>query len=391
LINYPVLSFFTGAGFLDIGFEQQGFQCDWHNEYYEPFREAFEMGMSSLGFEGRSAKIQNPLSLVEIGPSQILNEAFGSQVPEIFGIIGGPPCPDFSVGGKNIGDAGINGKLSEVYVNRILEIRPTFFVFENVPGLLRTNKHRKFLITLLDKLSTSYIIDLKILNALDHGVPQDRERVFIVGFHKNWFRCNYPLSRYKKALADSKFYRQFETKKVNAVLEDCCHWFPWPLNRKYYDAKIRFSWPTETVRFGRVPVVPTNCPPELMVGTYLCDESRYELPNSREFFNPKSPKFHTTREGDVSKKSFKRLHRYRYSPAAAYGNNEVHLHPSLARRLTVREALMLQSVPNSYNLPKQMTLTSKFKMIGNGVPIKLAAALAQALRNVLEGSLYEQI
>ena len=69
-------------------------------------------------------------------------------------------------------------------LNLILELQPTFFLFENVPGLLRTQKHRQFLYELINKLSKDYFIDLNMLNALDYRVPQDRERLFLLGFLK---------------------------------------------------------------------------------------------------------------------------------------------------------------------------------------------------------------
>ena len=84
-------------------------------------------------------------------------------------------------------------------------------------------------------------------------------------------------------------------------------------------------------------------------------------------------------EGDVSKKSYKRLHRWRYSPTVAYGNNEVHLHPTKARRLSAAEALALQSLPKEFVLPPEMTLSNKFKTVGNGVPFLLAKGIADTL------------
>ena len=90
-------------------------------------------------------------------------------------------------------------------------------------------------------------------------------------------------------------------------------------------------------------------------------------------------KFLVIAEGDSSKKSYKRLHRYRYSPTVAYGNNEVHLHPWLPRRLTVAEALSLQSLPKEYVLPSDMTLSAMFKTIGNGVPYLLGKGVASAI------------
>ncbi|NBX69938.1 MAG: DNA cytosine methyltransferase, partial [Proteobacteria bacterium] len=166
--SIPVLSFFSGLGLLDLGFHSAGMTPIWHNEVSKDFKTIFEFGMESFGINGPSAKIQNTNSIVNIGPNEILRQAFGkSGTPSVFGIIGGPPCPDFSVGGKNKGSEGERGKLSQTYVRRILELQPTFFVFENVPGLIRTQKHREFLAGLLSQLLTNYKVDAQILNSLE--------------------------------------------------------------------------------------------------------------------------------------------------------------------------------------------------------------------------------
>ena len=89
-------------------------------------------------------------------------------------------------------------------------------------------------------------------------------------------------------------------------------------------------------------------------------------------------------EGDDSKKSYKRLHRWRYSPTVAYGNNEVHLHPYKVRRLSASEALSLQTLPKEFQLPAEMTLTDKFKTIGNGVPFILANCMAKSIADYLK-------
>src|SRR5690606_9855452 len=60
------------------------------------------------------------------------------------GFVGGPPCPDFSIGGKNAGSEGDHGRLTSIYFNLVSEIKPDFFVFENVEGLWRTKVHRQF-------------------------------------------------------------------------------------------------------------------------------------------------------------------------------------------------------------------------------------------------------
>jgi DNA (cytosine-5)-methyltransferase 1 len=121
------------------------------------------------------------------------------------------------------------------------------------------------------------------------------------------------------------------------------------------------------------PLYPTDVPLELTVFPLLYGKNAPgKLPNGKEHFNGYSPKFQERDEGDVTGKSFKRLHRYRFSPTVWYGNQEVHLHPSEPRRLSVREALRIQTVPDEYVLPPEESLSSKFKLIGNGVPCLMA-------------------
>jgi DNA (cytosine-5)-methyltransferase 1 len=108
--------------------------------------------------------------------------------------------------------------------------------------------------------------------------------------------------------------------------------------------------------------------------------------NAKEYFNLyiTEKALNAIDEGETNRPSFKRLHRFKYSPTACYGNNEVHLHPYLHRRLSVRETLRIQGVPDTYILPTGLPLSKKFKMIGNGVPVFLAKALAVALKNFIE-------
>lgn len=72
-----------------------------------------------------------------------------------------------------------------------------------------------------------------------------------------------------------------------------------------------------------------------------------------------------------------------YSPTAAYGNNEVHLHPYKPRRLSVAETLAIQSLPKDFILPHNIPLTQKFKMIGNGVPFLLAKGIAHEVKEFI--------
>ena len=109
-------------------------------------------------------------------------------------------------------------------------------------------------------------------------------------------------------------------------------------------------------------------------------------PNANEFFNlyVSDKILRAIEEGETNRPSFKRLHRFKYSPTACYGNNEVHLHPYKHRRLSVRETLRIQGVPDEYVLPTTLPLSKKFKMIGNGVPVPLAKAIADELKRFIK-------
>lgn len=360
-INPPVLSFFTGGGFLDAGFEKAGFKIVWTNEFNPTFVRMYELGYSSWrkseSPESPDAKISNTQSINDLKPRSILYSTFGRKKPKIFGIIGGPPCPDFSNGGKNNGHKGVNGKLTKVFIDTIIAIRPTFFVIENVPGLFRTLKHREFLDKMTKQLrDKGYLVDRVLLNALEFGVPQDRERLFIFGINRKYY-----------------------TSKYSNIISDDDGWFPWP-EKKYPDVKHKYKWPTQNT-FLSTPEKPEGIPTELMVNQCLVGAEA--IANGSDCYRPKSLKFQIRDEGDTSRMSFKRLHRNRFSPTMCFGNNEVHLHPWLPRRLSVRETMRIQSIPDSYELPSDASLEAKFKIVGNGVPFLLGKHVAEAVLKFL--------
>jgi DNA (cytosine-5)-methyltransferase 1 len=363
---FPIISFFTGGGFFDLGFMQAGFPICWTNENCSAFIEGYEHGMStwqSSLSKKRSvtARISNTQSICELSARKVLKEAFHGPCPSTFGVIGGPPCPDFSNGGTHAGGNGSNGMLTRVFVDLICSLRPSFFVIENVPGLYRFHMHRAFLKRYIAQLQRcGYAIDYKILNALELGVPQNRERLFVVGVKA-------PLVQ----------------RAAGRTMAATDHgWFPWPFVEAYTGVKL-LPWPT-TSPFGKEPPAPAGIPLELSVYPALLGNGDPEkLPNGFEFFNPHSRRFKRIREGDIARKSFKRLHRYRFSPTAWYGNQEVHLHPWKPRRLSVREALRIQSVPDEYIMPDGLSLSAKFKMTCNGVPCLMARRVAEAITSFL--------
>lgn len=361
----PLLSFFTGGGLMDIGFEMAGFRVAWTNEYNPQFADMYGHGFSAWrknGGKGAEVEISNRKSIADLNAKEVLQEAFGSNCPNYFGVIGGPPCTDFSRGGKMLGFGGSRGQLTKVYLKMVVALSPTFFVMENVPNLFRIKKEKDIFLKLLKHYleKSGYIIWYKVLSALELGIPQDRERFFVVGVKRTFLKS---------------YVHEGEGRRFPDFL--------WPKMHEYAGVK-KLVWPA-SIPYGATPKKPDNIPYELTVQhafTYGGDAE--ELPNGHEYFVPKSLKFWSRREGDMAGKSFKRLHRYKYSPTAWYGNNEVHLHPWKPRRLSVREALRLQTVPDSYVLPETSTLSAKFKIICNGVPCLMAKKLAESLNTFLE-------
>lgn len=352
-VKVEVYSFFSGLGILDLGFENAGFHIAFVNEHNRDFLDSYCAARSYMHNHSSEQLICD-----EDVRSFLSNKKWLSFFPHyyersnrIVGFIGGPPCPDFSIAGKNAGESGINGQLTTVYISLIRRRLPDFFVLENVKGLYQTRKHHDYyerMKTLLKK--SGYALFDSIENSLCYGVPQFRERLILVGILKKRFGTDIDFS-----IGSHRCYEMDDIKGR--------------------------SWPTtESFSEGSTRQMPENIIRELTVQYWFDRNDVKNHPNASDTFAIKNrSRYYSVAEGDCRGKSFKRLHRWRFSPTAAYGNNEVHLHPYLPRRISVSEALAIQSVPKEFCLPSNISLTAKFKMVGNGVPYLLALGIAKDL------------
>ena len=366
-MDINIYSFFSGAGFLDLGFETEGYNIVYVNEYSKSFLEAYKYARKQMKMSppkhGYYCGDINDLLKGKL--KKVLFEyIFNEKKEDLVGFIGGPPCPDFSVAGKNEGITGTHGKLTTSYKRAILLYEPDFFVFENVKGLWSTKKHMEEYKKIKKSLSRKgYIFIDKLVNSLEYGVPQERERVILFGI------------KYELLSSDRAQAKQILLNK-----------FSWGNSVKLtLDTIEKCDWPTTSafLEDGKL-IMPQNVIKELTVEHWFVQNDVYHHPNARNYFIPHSQtRFDTILEGDVSRKSFKRLHRWRYSPTAAYGNNEVHLHPYKKRRISVAEALAIQSLPKEYELPQCMTKSEMFKTVGNGVPYLLSKGIASGIRAFL--------
>src|SRR3990167_1462137 len=165
-----IVSFFSGAGGMDIGFENAGFKILWANEYDKDIWQTYSANHPTITLDKRS--------IFDI-PS--------CDVPDSDGIIGGPPCQSWSAAGKNMGTDDVRGQVFYEYIRIINDKIPKFFVVENVEGITRKT-HQKSFQKILDELrtcGTGYQLYHKVLTASDYEVPQDRKRLFIVGIRKD--------------------------------------------------------------------------------------------------------------------------------------------------------------------------------------------------------------
>ena len=242
-------------------------------------------------------------------------------------------------------------------------MKPDFFLFENVKGLWSTQKHRQFYETLKKQLhGEGYFITDKLTNCIEFGVPQDRWRIFLFGAQSDLLNGTRYSGKFNGYLKDFDWERKILYSPNEAFS------FPWPQSSPFsINSKI---------------TIPDSIPIHLTTQAWFEKNDTDNHPNTENCFKPKAAleKFKSIDEGDDSRKSFKRIHRWRYSPTACYGNNEVHLHPYQARRLNVAETLAIQSLPKEFELPSDMTLTNMFKAIGNGVPYLTAKGVAETIK-----------
>ena len=184
-------SLFAGAGGLDLGFKEAGFRVVWANEYDSTIWDTFEHNFPETRLDKRS--------IVDIPASEI---------PFVDGIIGGPPCQSWSEAGAGRGINDKRGQLFFEYIRILKEKQPKFFLAENVSGILSL-RHRKAFNQILKQFAgVGYNISYKLLNANEYGVPQDRLRVIIVGYHKDKVGISFEFPKsldYKPVLKNAIF------------------------------------------------------------------------------------------------------------------------------------------------------------------------------------------
>lgn len=163
-----VISLFSGAGGLDLGFQQAGFEIPWANEYDSSIWETFRYNFPNTVLNTRDLSTVSAL-----------------EIPDCDGIIGGPPCQSWSEGGSKRGINDKRGKLFFEFIRILNAKKPKFFLAENVEGML-AKRHEEALTQIKDLFrEAGYTLYFQLVNAKTYGIPQDRKRVLFVGIRND--------------------------------------------------------------------------------------------------------------------------------------------------------------------------------------------------------------
>ena len=196
--NIRTISLFSGGGGLDIGFEKAGFDILFATDFNHECCETLKLNAGNT-LSGNMVVVEQDITTMDL-----------SILPtDVDLIIGGPPCQSFSASGRRAGGAAgqldQRGNLFKSYCKVVEKVKPKAFLFENVRGILATNKGQDFRNIVESFSELGYRIEYRILDAEDYGVPQQRERMFIVG-HKLIKPFLYPKPVYGTDSIEKKEY-----------------------------------------------------------------------------------------------------------------------------------------------------------------------------------------
>lgn len=190
IIQPKLISLFSGGGGLDLGLEAAGFETIFATDIDAHSCITLQQGKKIAAARHlpflKSAAVRQA-DILQLSPAEIMREA-GVKQGEVELLAGGPPCQAFSIFGRRKGVNDPRGMLYHEYLRLLAEIQPQAFIFENVFGLLTIHNGETFK-ELCEHLKSpgegvSYKLSVFRLNAADYGVPQSRDRVFIIGSRK---------------------------------------------------------------------------------------------------------------------------------------------------------------------------------------------------------------
>ncbi len=330
-------SLFSGVGGLDLGFVQAGFKTVYANDIDKDVWTTYERN-NGIKIDRRS-----------------LFDTPSGDVPEVDGIIGGPPCQSWSLAGAMRGIKDERGQLFYEYIRIIRDKQPKFFVAENVPGMLSSTHKNEFEKIIREMEKLGYRVTYDVYDARSFGVPQERKRIIIVGYRKDLgISFLPPQPTHSKSISSS-----FDGSKL----------------QKWVTLRQAISDLPEAV-----PALDKNKPNpaakfpnhEFMVGNFsTIFMSRNRRKNwEDQSFTIQAGGRHAPLHPDSC-------------PMEKVGTDKWVFTGSYYRRLTVREAARIQTFPDDFVF-YYTNVAQGYKMVGNAVPVMLSRAIAWKIKSDLE-------
>jgi DNA (cytosine-5)-methyltransferase 1 len=361
---YKVVSLFTGAGGLDLGFEAAGFETVAAVEFDSD-------AVRSLRHNRDWPVLERDIHEVS---SQELLDIANVKSGDIDVLIGGPPCQPFSKSGywaqgdaKRLADP--RATTLEAYLRVLLDIKPKVFLIENVAGLAYKNKDEglELLRTTISSINKegglSYSFSMALLNAADYGIPQERERVFIIG-QRDGVEFQFPSpthARRARGGGHAQEQIQFTTQMELSLLRPAAT--AWDAIGDFEQDDdpslcLKGKWA------GLLPSIPEGC-------NYL---------------------YHTDRGEGLPLFGWRRRYwNFLLKLSKQYPSWTLTAQPGPAigpfhwknRLLSSRELCRLQTFPDDYTVLGSQRIVQR--QLGNAVPSALAELLARAIRRQLLG------
>ena len=385
-----VVSLFAGCGGLDLGFINKGFEIIWANDFFPEAVETYKKNIGNHIVLGDITKI----------PS--------SKIPDNFDVLlGGFPCQGFSIANNKRSMKDKRNFLYKEILRIIKDKKPKIFVAENVKGLLSMQKGKVIEMIINDFRELGYEVDYKLVNSANYGVPQQRERVIIIGNnlgfknhfpepthgkgkkshvtvaekidHLKDFWISYNAQKHQGKIIHNHIARTnvqdtFWGRKHKINQHEICNYLKYWRNRKRISTKkidIHFGYKHTAGHWFRK------------------DNNSGSIPNPDDWWKLKKILgFNDKFDKQVTELKLKKI-RFEQSlrinnwdrPSDTITATGPEIHPNRKRRMSVRECAIIQTFPDDFVFVG--SLGSMYKQIGNAVPVRLAEHIADYVKDRL--------
>lgn len=397
-----VVSLFSGCGGLDLGFINAGYEVVWANDFFPDAVKTYKRNIGDHIVLGDITQI----------PS--------SEIPDDFDILlGGFPCQGFSIANNKRSMEDERNFLYREMLRIVKDKKPAFFLAENVKGLLSMHDGGVVKMIISDFKKIGYKVDYKIVNSADYGVPQQRERILIMGnrlgvenkfpkpTHQDMSKLNEKTSSLKKLkphvtvkeatehlsnlwitydpiikdgrkifnhIARTNVGDKFWGRKYEVNQHEVCDYL------KYWRNKKGISTKKVDEYFGYKHTAGHWFRKDNNSGSIPNPDDWWKLKELLGFDNKFDKRVTTLELKDIKFEQALRINNWD-RPSDTITATGPEIHPNKKRRMSVRECAIIQSFPDDFIF--EGSLGNMYKQIGNAVPVLLGEHVAKSIKSVL--------